>query len=76
VENQTGTGPATPSETAVIDSLARELVLPFEQVERAFNEEARKIEATARIKTFVGVIVASRVRAELRQQQRATARDH
>jgi hypothetical protein len=76
VENQTGTGPATLSKNAVIDSLARELHLPFEQVERIFNEEARKIEATARIKTFVGVIVASRVRAELRQEQRVSEFDH
>ena len=59
----------------MIGSLARELDLPFEQVGRVFNEEAARIEATARIKTFVGVIVASRVRAALRQQ-RATARDH
>jgi len=64
------------STDAVIDSLARELELPFEQVERVFNEEASKIEATARINTFVGVIVASRVRTELRQQRRAADRDH
>jgi len=49
--------------------------LPSEQVEHVFNAEARKIEATARIRTFVGVIVASRVRAELRQRH-ATDRDH
>ena len=74
--NQTGTGTATLSTAAAIDSLARELELPFEQVERVFNEEAGKIEATARSKTFVGVIVASRVRTELRQQRRAADRDH
>jgi hypothetical protein len=76
VQSQTGIGPANPSESTAIRSLARELDLPFERVERVFNEEAAKIEATARIKTFVGVIVASRVRAALRQQQPATARDH
>lgn len=74
--SQIGTRPATGSTDAVIDSLARELELPFEQVERVFNEEACKIEATARIKTYVGVIVASRVRTELRRQRRAAGRDH
>jgi len=76
VEYQAGTGPSTLSKSAVIDSLARELDLPFDQVERVFDEETCKIEATARILTFVGVIVASRVRAELRQQKAATERDH
>ena len=76
MENQIGTGPAILSTDLVIDSLARELELPFEQVKRVFKEEACKIEATARIKTFVGVIVASRVRTELRQQRRAADRDH
>lgn len=60
---------------AAADALARELNMPFEQVERVFNDELRRIEATVRIKTVVGVLVAGHVRAELRRPQRATELD-
>jgi len=76
VDNRTGAGHTTRPQHAVVESLARELNMPFEQVERVYTEQVRQIEATARIKTFVGVIVASRVRAELRQQQAVTEFDH
>ena len=54
---------------SVVHSLARELNLPLEHVARVYRDEAAKIETEARIKTFVPVIVRSRVRAELRRQQ-------
>lgn len=54
---------------SVMHSLARDLCLHLEQVARVYREEASKIEAEARIKTFVSVIVASRVCAELRHQR-------
>jgi len=60
---------ATESRKAAVGSLARELDLPVEQVERVYAQESARIEADARIKTFVPVVVASRVRAELRRQQ-------
>jgi hypothetical protein len=68
VHQQTGIQMATDPPRAVVESLARELELPVEHVERVYREEATKIEAEARIKTFVGVIVTRRVRAELRRQ--------
>jgi len=52
-----------------VHSLARELDLPLEQVARVYEDEASRIEAGARIKTFVSVIAASRARVELRRQQ-------
>ena len=76
MDNRTGAGHANRPQHAVVESLARELDLPFEQVERVYIDQARQIEPNARIKTFVGVIVASRVRAELRKQQAVTELDH
>jgi len=58
-----------PPRTAM-ESLALELDLPVEEVERVYRAEARAVEAGARIKSFVPVIVARRVRSELRRQQR------
>lgn len=57
---------------AALESLAQELGVPFEQVERVYREESRAVEAGARIRNFVPVIVASRVRSELRRQQRSS----
>jgi len=55
---------------ATMESLARELSVPVEQVEEACRREAEAIEADARIKSFVPVLVTSRVRSELRRQLR------
>ena len=52
-----------------MESLARELSVPVEQVEKACRREAEAIEAEARIKSFVPVLVTSRVRSELRRRQ-------
>jgi hypothetical protein len=55
---------------AALESLALELGVPLEQVERVYRKEASTLEATARIKHFVPVLVASHVRNALRRQQR------
>jgi len=55
---------------AAMESLARELSVPVEQVEKACRREAEAIKADARIKHFVPVLVTSRVRRELRHRKR------
>lgn len=70
--NQRETGrdvPGVPHKA--IESLARELDLPLEQVEKVYREQAAAIEADARIKQFVPVLVARRVRSELRREKTA-----
>ena len=62
--------PAGEVSRAAMESLARELSVPVEQVEKACRREAEAIEAEARIKSFVPVLVTSRVRSELRRRQR------
>ena len=64
-------GHAIAADRAAVEALARELNLPAEQVERVYAAEAARIEADARITTFVSVIVAGRVRSELRRLQRS-----
>jgi hypothetical protein len=62
--------PAGEVTRTAMESLARELRVPIEQVEKACRREAAAIEADARIKSFVPVLVTSRVRSELRRRQR------
>jgi len=66
--------PRTASEVprSAMESLARELSVPIEQVEKACRRQAEALEADARIKSFVPVLVTSRVRSELRRRQRGT----
>jgi hypothetical protein len=54
---------------SAMESLARELRVPLEQVEEACRREAEALEPDARIKNFVPVLVTSRVRSELRRRQ-------
>lgn len=54
---------------ALVAQLARELQMSVEQVEQVYGEEASKIEADARIRTFVPVLVTARVKAELRRRK-------
>jgi hypothetical protein len=61
---------ADPPRTA-LESLAQELNVPVDEVERVYRAQVRAVEAGARIKNFVPVIVASRVRSELRKQRRS-----
>lgn len=55
-------------DTGVVDGLAREFAVPAEVVELIYREEAHRLEEQARIKTFLSVLVAGRVRAELRRR--------
>jgi len=66
-------GLAGDSHHRVVDTLARELKLPFEYVERVYLDEASALEASARVKKFVSVLVTGRTRAELRRRQREAA---
>jgi hypothetical protein len=59
----------TGSHLAVIDALASELRLPVEQVTGAYFEEIARLEADARIKTFVPVLAAGKVRSRLQRRR-------
>ena len=50
---------------AAVDSLARDLGLPFEQVEKVYLAEMARIEPGARIKTYLTVLTVGRVRNRL-----------
>lgn len=54
------------SHVAVVDALARELGLPVDRVAGAYFEEVARLEADARIKTFVSVLAVCNVRNQLR----------
>lgn len=70
MKHATGAGQVTDSPRAAVEALAHELCIPLEQVESVYRKQAAAIEASARIKNFVPLIVASRVRSELKRQQR------
>ncbi len=57
----------TSSHRSVVDGLARELELPFDEVETAYVAEVTRLTTGARIKTFVSVLAAGSVRARLRR---------
>ena len=54
---------------ADIESLARETDMPVEVVHRIYTSEREKLERTARIKTYVPVLIHSQVKAILREQR-------
>lgn len=62
-QNRQGSG----SHLAVVDALAKELQLPVETVAGAYFEEISRLEADARIKTFVSVLAVGNVRSALRR---------
>jgi hypothetical protein len=53
-----------------IDSLAGEMHMPREFVAELYAKERAKIERTARIKTYVPVLIRSEVKALLRDRRR------
>jgi hypothetical protein len=53
-----------------IESLARETRVPRALVESLYSRERAKLERTARIKTFVPVLIHRHVKAILREQYR------
>jgi hypothetical protein len=56
---------------AEIDLLACETHMPRELVQAVYSYERAKLERTARIKTFIPVLVHRHVKALLRERRRA-----
>jgi hypothetical protein len=54
---------------AEIENLARETDMPVEVVQQIYTNERAKLERTARIKTYVPVLVHRQVKALLREQR-------
>ena len=54
-----------------IELLARETQMPRELVAKIYSSERAKLERTARIKTYVPVLIHRHVKALLREQHRA-----
>ena len=59
------------SAAAEIESLARETDMPVELVQAIYARERAKLERTARIKTYVPVLIHRHVKALLRGQRAA-----
>ena len=57
------------SADAEIESLARETDTPVELVQQIYVSERAKLERTARIKTYVPVLIRRQVKAILREQR-------
>ena len=55
----------------VIEALALETGLPVDAIEAVYCEEHSKLDARAKIKTFVPLITRRRVRAILKKQKAA-----
>jgi len=62
--------PADADADAEIEILARETDMPLEFVEEIYTNERAKLERTARIKTYVPVLIHRHVKALLREQSR------
>jgi Protein of unknown function (DUF3562) len=69
ISEQTFTPPANANPD--IELLARETHMPREVVAKLYTSERAKLERTARIKTYVPVLIRRHVKALLREQQRA-----
>jgi Protein of unknown function (DUF3562) len=54
-----------------IELLVRETQMPRELVAKLYSSERAKLERTARIKTYVPVLIHRQVKALLREQHRA-----
>jgi Protein of unknown function (DUF3562) len=54
-----------------IELLAQETDMPLELVAKIYTSERAKLERTARIKTYVPVLIHRHVKALLREQHRA-----
>lgn len=63
-QNREAPGP----DAGLVDGLAREFAVPAEVVELICREEAHRLETQGRIRTFLSVLVAGRVRADLRRR--------
>jgi hypothetical protein len=54
---------------AEMESLARETDMPVELVQEIYTSERAKLERTARIKTYVPVLIHRQVKALLRERR-------
>jgi len=54
-----------------IEMLARQTQMPRELVARLYSSERARLERTARIKTYIPVLIHRQVKALLREQHRA-----
>jgi Protein of unknown function (DUF3562) len=61
----------TIDDTAEIEILARETDMPFKLVEEIYSCERARLERTARIKTYVPVLIHRQVKALLREHRSA-----
>lgn len=61
----------TASADTEIELLAQETHLPRELVAKIYTSERARLERTARIKTYVPVLIHRQVKALLREHQRA-----
>jgi len=61
--------PADADADAEIEILARETDMPLEFVEEIYTNERAKLERTARIKTYVPVLIHRYVKALLREHR-------
>ncbi len=57
---------------AEIENLARETDTPVELVQEIYTSERARLELTARIKTYVPVLIHRHVKARLREQRAAS----
>jgi hypothetical protein len=55
--------------SAEIETLARETDMPVEVVQQLYTSERAKLERTARIKTYVPILIHRQVKALLREQR-------
>ena len=60
-----------PPTNAEMENLARETGMPVELVQEIYTSERAKLERTARIKTYVPILIRRHVKALLREQQAA-----
>jgi hypothetical protein len=58
-------------DAAEIEILARETAMPLALVEEIYSSERARLERTARIKTYVPVLIHRQVKAILREHQAA-----
>jgi hypothetical protein len=69
MENTTTERPANRPIDAEIESLARETDMPVELVQEIYSGERARFEKSARIKTYVPVLLHRHVKALLRERR-------
>jgi hypothetical protein len=66
----TSIGPiAAPRHDQIIEAIAKEMAVPIERVREVYESECSRLDADARVKTFVAVIATRLVRNALQAKQ-------